>query len=398
MLAIGVLGASGFVGSRVVEKFHLDGVVRVIPIVRNYAGLARPSRFALDARIADTLDQEALTGVFAGCDIVVNAVLGPSHQIIAQPPVLYRAAEAAGVKRLVHISTASVHGQDPEPGTDETTPLRDDQRVPYNNAKVRAERQLSELRQRGRVELVVLRPGIVFGPRDIWVSEIVRRLLAGTAYLVDGGHGVCNTIYVDNLVHAIELSLTAKVDGEAFLIGDEETITWAGLYRCVAQALPGCPAPRILNDPPLLFETSPFLHRLRSYAPWREAMRRLPDKLKERAHEQIGRMRDVVAAARPHRHGLEWVMPASGDAPVPFETASLHRCRYKFPFGKAQRLLGYAPVVSLEEGLIRTIRAQRFAGYPVDPDFLLRASAAPGTTEPAMPANVAQETRDKEMV
>ncbi len=397
MLTVGVLGASGFIGSRIVEKFHLRGVAQVVPIVRSYAGLARPSRFALEGRIADTLDVEALTKALSGCDIVINAVLGAYYQIIAQPPILYRAAEAAGVKRIVHISTASVHGQDPSPGTDETTPLRDDQPVPYNNAKVRAERQLTALRRRGRVELVILRPGIVFGPRDIWVGEIARRLLDGTAYLVDGGRGICNTAYVDNLVHAIELSLVARVDGEAFLIGDEETITWAELYDRVARAFPGCAPPRILDDPPLAIEGAPLLQRVRSHKMWRDVMHLLPEPLKERGHDHLHRVGDMVAALRQARsqNRSEWVMADGSVAPVPLETASLHRCRYKFPSAKARRLLGYTPIVPLEDGLSRTIRSQCFAGYETDPVFAQQARDSAGMFGPGA---ALQETRDREIV
>ena len=86
-------------------------------------------------------------------------------------------------------------------------------------------------------------------------------------------------------------------------------------------------------------------------------------------------------------------MPRGGTVEVPLEVASLHRCRYKFPYTKAERLLGYVPVVPLEEGLTRTIRAQRLAGYAVDPRFTLRAPA------PAVPsAELRQEMRDREIV
>ena len=276
MHTIGVLGANGFIGSRIVETLHLGGAYKVVPIVRSPGGLTRPSRFAIETRIADALDGKALAAAFAGCDVVVNAVLGAYNQIVAEPPVVYRAAEAAGVRRLVQISTASVHGQAPEPGTDETSGLRSDQPIPYNNAKVRAERRFQALRRRGRVELVMLRPGIVFGPRDVWISGIARRLSEGRAFLVDGGSGICNTTYVDNLVHAIELSLDAPVDGEAFLIGDAETLTWAELHRWVATALGGCAQPHILDHPPLQPAGRPLLDRLRGIRAWQAAMLRIP--------------------------------------------------------------------------------------------------------------------------
>jgi nucleoside-diphosphate-sugar epimerase len=375
MLTVGVLGAGGFVGSRIVEQFHLGETARVVAIVRSYRALPRLARFALDTRLADALDYAALVKAFAGCDIVVNAVLGPYNQIVAEPPVIYKAAEAAGVRRLIHISTASVHGQAPEPGCDETSALRTDQPVPYNNAKVRAEHRFRALRKRGLVELVMLRPGIVFGPRDIWISGIARRLSEGNAYLVDGGRGICNTVYIDNLVHAVQLALEAPVDGEAFLIGDSEMISWAEIHRWVATALGDCPPPRILTDPPLLLGKRPWLDRLRGVAAWRATMRQFPLSMRDSGREMLGLLQDAALALRETRRQRarsEWMLPDDGIGRVPIETAMLHRCRNKFPFAKARRMLGYDPVVSVEDGLIRSIRALAMAGYAIDADFHLK--------------------------
>src|SRR6185503_8214586 len=69
-------------------------------------------------------------------------------------------------------------------------------------------------------------------------TRFAAELLAGTACWLDDGRGICNSLYVDNLVHAIHLALHAPgVDGQAFLVGDEETVTWADLYRPIARAL-----------------------------------------------------------------------------------------------------------------------------------------------------------------
>src|SRR4029077_7478185 len=126
----------------------------------------------------------------------------------------------------------------PVPGTNEASPVRRRQPIAYNNAKAWAERRLLAMRSSGSVELVVLRPGIVTGPRSIWQSRFAAELLAGSACWLDDGRGICNSLYVDNLVHAIQLSLEApRIDGKAFLIGDEEAVTWADLYRPIAKAL-----------------------------------------------------------------------------------------------------------------------------------------------------------------
>jgi uncharacterized protein YbjT (DUF2867 family) len=66
MLRVAVLGASGFIGSRVVEMFHLEGTAEVRPVVRGISSLAGPARFALDCRVADGFDRSALKESFSG--------------------------------------------------------------------------------------------------------------------------------------------------------------------------------------------------------------------------------------------------------------------------------------------------------------------------------------------
>ena len=235
---VAVLGASGFIGSRLVERFHLEGIAEVRPIARRVASLAGPSRFRLDSRIADGFDREALAEAFADCEIVVHAVAGAPWVILGTLEPANEAAQRAGVRRLVYLSCASVHGQTPARGTTEESALSDRQAIPYNSAKVRADRRLRRLRARGTVELVLLRPGIVFGPRSTWVSSFADALLEGTANLVERGRGICNSLYVDNLIEGIRGAMRAPgVDGEAFLLGDRERMTWADLYRPIAAAL-----------------------------------------------------------------------------------------------------------------------------------------------------------------
>jgi hypothetical protein len=89
----------------------------------------------------------------------------------------------------------------------------------------------------------------------------------------------------------------------------------------------------------------------------------------------LGLAKGAVAgmrSARQQRERTDWTLPGDVIDPVPLETAMLHRCRYKFPFAKARRLLGYEPVVSVEDGLIRAIRALTFAGHAIDRDFHLK--------------------------
>jgi nucleoside-diphosphate-sugar epimerase len=354
------MGASGFVGSRVVEMFHLGGMGDIRPIVRSFGSLARLARFDLEYKIANALDQKDLVNAFEGCDFVVHSVAGNPEVIEGSISATYRAAEAAGVKRIAYISSASVFGQAPSKGTNDSTPLSDRQDQPYNNWKVRAERKLLKERDKGNVEVVILRPGIVFGPRDRWISAIAADLVRGKAYLVNGGTGICNSIYVDNLVQAVHLSLTAKAaDGEAFIVGDAETVTWRDLYENVAGALGLSPNEIHRVSPPRFNKgLKERVDKFRSLGATQAALPFFPPKLKRSVKAALNAWPETPAAAT--------AINSSGPSlNVTLEMSELHQCGYKLPHEKAEQLLGYKPIVSFAEGCRRSIGWLRFAGYDV---------------------------------
>ena len=176
MMRLAVLGASGFIGARIVERLHLCRKAEVRPVVRNAARLAGPARFALDGRVADGFDRAALAAAMEGCEIAVHAIAGDRRTILRTAEAAYRAAQDAGVRRLIYLSSASVHGQAPAPGTDERSPLRRRQPIAYNRHNIDAESLLRRLRSSGSVELVILRPGIVHGPRSSWIGGLADEL------------------------------------------------------------------------------------------------------------------------------------------------------------------------------------------------------------------------------
>ena len=359
---IAILGASGFVGSRAVEMLHLGGRATVRPVVRGFQSAARPARFDLDWRVADVRDETALTTAFAGCNEVVHCVTGDPTAIEKGVGPVYRAACKSNVRRLVYLSSASVHGQAPVPGADETAALSDRQPLEYNNAKVRAEwKLLSERSRGGGTEIVILRPGIVFGPRDRWVTGAADALLAGTACLVGNGAGICNSIYVDNLVHAIQLALDAPpaADREAFLVGDGEIVTWEMFYRGVAEAL-GVSSGEPRSVPPVELRKN-FRDRVdhfRSLAVVQKALPVVPAAVKRAAKAALAAL---PAPAMPS----PWLLPKPPAPAITFEMSELQRCSWKFPHEKAARILGYKPVVSFGEGMRRSAGWLRFAGYQV---------------------------------
>ena len=99
MLRVAVVGANGFVGSRLVEQWHLEERADVVPVVRRPEAAAGALRFGLDCRVADALDEGELTHAFAGCDAVVHAGAGPRPFVTQSPARVVRAAAQAGAQR-----------------------------------------------------------------------------------------------------------------------------------------------------------------------------------------------------------------------------------------------------------------------------------------------------------
>jgi len=351
---VAVIGANGFIGNRIVEMLHLGSDHDVRPIVRRASGLALASRFAIEGRVADARNEQATATALQGCDVVVHALSGDRATILGTLDPVYRAAETAGCSRLIYLSTAVVHGQAPGPGTDETSPLSRRQAVDYNVSKIMAEERLFSLRQRGKVELVVLRPGIVYGPRSQWIGGLADDILVGMAYLVDGGSGLFNGIYVDNLVDAITRCLEgAESDGQTFLLGEDSSPRWHEVYHRIALAI----GRDIADVPHLGFEEQPptlkdRLDALRLSPAVKSVTRSMPRRLQD----GLGAFWAAASAGKE--------APPSGPSPT-LEMALLHRSRHVPSWEKARRVLGYSPPVAPDEAWRRTIAWLAFAGYPV---------------------------------
>ncbi len=171
---LAVLGATGFIGSGLIAQARVDGVdVTPVSMVR-VAVDAEPN-----CTIADSADRwqranqrafDDLCRALAIFDVVINAASDPrsgstnTANLLAAnavlPAIVARAAGAAGVRRLVHVSTAAVQGRlDPLDETAVYSPLS-----PYASSKARSEQHLLDARtDRGEVtpELVVYRPASV---------------------------------------------------------------------------------------------------------------------------------------------------------------------------------------------------------------------------------------------
>lgn len=362
---LAILGANGFIGTQAVEFFHLQNLFEVVPVVRSYGSLARVARFDLSGKIADAADIEALAEAFKGSRFVLHAALGDAQKMISSADAVYSAAEKAGVEKIVYLSSFAVHGLNPVAGTSEEDKLSSKQRFVYSNAKVAAEKKFLKRRDKGSVEIVIFRPGIVYGPRSWrWTAGLANELLAGTAYLVNDGSGICNTIYVDNLLESIRLAFETKAaDRQAFLVSDDETVTWLEYYERMTAALKIDPVHIYrLSDEEVNVYIKPsredVFNHLRALPVTQSILPFVAGGLKTAIKKMIfAQAGSVVSSAE--------VEPLANKPRPSAEMVALQSCTYKIPHRKAQQVLGYKPLVGFDEGMRRSIAWMAFAGYPV---------------------------------
>lgn len=355
-MRIGIVGASGFVGHRAVEMLHVEGNTEVRAIVHSQNSLEKLPHQKLDCRIANSFDQSSLESAFQGCDVIIQSILGSPGLIRGSIVPTYKAAQKVGVRRIIYLSSMIVHTSAPAPGTTEATPpIVNQPSFPTHIAKIDAERKLLQLRQKGSVEVVIFRPGIVFGPRSRWVMELANQLVQGTAYLIDGGQGICNSVYVDNLIHGMRLALTAKeADGEAFFVGDRERVTWYDFYRPFAEAF-GVDLTDLLPVEVPVFTHSKkqqLIGSIRDSVLVQKTLAAIPEDLKQKLKRSKPKPQQPMPDPTP-------TVPAviKKGKPVVTEMMSiLQQSQYQLPFTKAEQLLGYEPIVTFNEGCLRSIQ------------------------------------------
>ena len=200
---------------------------------------------------ADTPWQDALAGV----DIVIHlAARVHIMQDTATDPLtefrrvnlhgterLALQAANAGVKRFVFISTIKVHGEEtPAPYTTDSPAKPSD---PYGISKWEAELTLRRIEEETCLEVVVVRPTLVYGPvvkaNFLNLMKVVQKGIPLPLASINNSRSL---IYVGNLVDALTTSAVhPAAAGKTYLVSDGEDVSTPELIRRVAAAL-GVPA------------------------------------------------------------------------------------------------------------------------------------------------------------
>jgi nucleoside-diphosphate-sugar epimerase len=263
-----VTGASGFVGSALVKRLTADrNSVGVAIAVRRY-GVSVPNGVK-SIQVGDLLPitdwGTSLQGIstVVHCAARVHAINDKSSDPLAEfrrvnvegTANLARQAAGAGVRRFVYLSSIKVNGEFTEVGhpfSADDAPAPED---PYGVSKHEAEQALRQIAADTGMEVVIIRPPLVYGPSvkanfDLMMRWLARGVPMPLAAVTQNRRSL---VALDSLVDLIITCLShPAAANQTFLVSDGEDLSTADLLKRMGAAL-GQPA-RLFYVPPSLLK------------------------------------------------------------------------------------------------------------------------------------------------
>jgi UDP-glucose 4-epimerase len=280
MSEIVITGSTGVIGARAVRELLAAGH-RVTGVTRSARGRERLEGLGAGAVEADVFDEASLRRAFDGADAVVNVLTHvPSPDRMADPSAweendrlrseasaaIARAAQAAGVPRLVQESIAFVYADGGDAWLDEEAPVAGGR---VATAPLTAERNARELFDG---DAVVLRFGQLIGP-DSESTLATLKAARGGASIAPGPPGAYRpTLWLDDTATAIAAALRAPAG--TYNVADTDPATNAEIDAALAAAV-GVQAlrPQAPQDSPQGRSLRVSNRRLREASDWAPRMR-----------------------------------------------------------------------------------------------------------------------------
>lgn len=246
-----ITGAGGFLGRDLIRRLQSEGRYRLSASVRNAethvaAGVVAHFTGAMDAR-------SSWAAALAGVDVVVHCAarvhvmadtcadpLQAFREVnVAATLHLARQAATAGVRRFVFISSIKVNGEESLAGR----PYRpDDEPKPidaYGLSKWEAEKGLLQLAEEVGMDIVIIRPVLIYGPGvKANFQNMMRYLCKGIPLPLGAIHNKRSFVALDNVTDLIVTCLDhPAASNQVFLVSDDEDLSTTELLRKMARAL-----------------------------------------------------------------------------------------------------------------------------------------------------------------
>jgi len=207
--AILVTGAGGFIGGALLRRLVSEGHEAIGVDLRGDGDLVHPGDVARPETIAPLLDR-ASTVVHAAA-LVTNALDDGAmwRTNVLATRDLVAAAARSGVRRFVHVSSIVVYGNAAVGELDEDHPVHA-HGGSYVTTKLAAEHVVLAAHAEHGIEVVIARPGDVYGPGSRpWVVEPIGLVRSRQLVLPANGEACFRPVHVDDLVRGLEAAVLA---------------------------------------------------------------------------------------------------------------------------------------------------------------------------------------------
>ena len=364
-----ITGGTGFIGGHLVSRLVDLGFSEIIVPVRNYKTCAEVARFPVSMPRINLLDYKQVKTVVGGARFVFHLAYGRDGYDAARITVegtknVVNAAIECKVECVVTLSSMYVFGH---PDTDQLV----DESWPYHPAggeygrsKAKMERWcLSRARNVGSTRIVVLNPSCVYGPCGKTYTQLpIRMARQGIFCWVQEGRGIANYTFIDNLVDAVILATSCKeAHGQRFIINDgfcswREFLTpFLGEF---ANTLPS------LSKEELMLKNRPRPVKIRDIIshlvgdiefigmingmPIVSTIKRTVLKYNPKLHSALLDMQHQSSGPNIHKSNLSLQIPSEWLKDIFGPTKT------KFSSEKTRKILGWKPLIQLEEGQEKT--------------------------------------------
>jgi nucleoside-diphosphate-sugar epimerase len=254
-----VTGVNGFVGRELKQRLNVTSGFKAIGSVRRAAGL----KSATFVEVGDLTAQTDWSLSLADADAVVHlaARVHVMHDTSTDPLTAFRKVNVdgtlnlarqsavAGVKRFVFISSVKVNGESTQPGQafiEVDTPNPHDA---YGQSKLEAEEGLRQISAETGIEVVIIRPPLVYGPGvKANFAALMRAVQKGYPLPLGAVHNQRSLVALDNLVDFIITCISHPLAAnQTFVVSDGQDLSTTELLKGMAKAA-GVPS-RLLPIP-----------------------------------------------------------------------------------------------------------------------------------------------------
>jgi nucleoside-diphosphate-sugar epimerase len=250
-----VTGSSGFIGTRIVSRLAVDSSWQIQAASRQQCDFSNANvRTIKHGELSVDLDwRDALKNI--DCVIHLAARVHVMKDNTADPLAKFRRvnvqattrlaeqAAVAGVRRFIYLSSIKVNGEFTRPGQAFTAEMAPAPQEPYSISKLEAEQSLHDVAKAYGLEVVVIRPPLVYGPGvKANFATLMRAVQRGWPLPLGAAVNQRSLVALDNLVDFIFTCIThPQAANQTFLVSDGQDLSTTELLRGIAQAA-GVPA------------------------------------------------------------------------------------------------------------------------------------------------------------